>query len=200
MSKDKEYRQNSAALDFSRLMQNAGVVPIKTSNQQTHPAATKKAKPMLAVAIKSQDSNQDYSSSNAKFTTLSNDPFSDNCEISPLFAADTLSYCSQSVQKNAFRKFRRGNFPIADELDLHGLSRIQARELLLDFLKHTLIPSRHCVRIIHGKGHRSTGNQAILKTQVNHWLQQHKRVLAFHSCIPSDGGTGAVYVLLRLLA
>jgi DNA-nicking Smr family endonuclease len=195
MDKNKGQQPKKKPFDFSQLMQSAGVVPIKKNNQQAYLKTQISIKKTTMTSPKS--AIDAYTSSPVASTN--NDPFSDQCEIKPLLAADVLSYCSHSIQKTAFRKFRKGHFPIADELDLHGLSRIEARELLLDFLQHTLIPSRHCVRIIHGKGHRSTGNQAILKTQVNHWLKQHKRVLAFYSCKPADGGTGAVYVLLRLL-
>lgn len=196
MSKHKGQQQKNTSLDFSQLMQNAGVVPIKNNHQQTSSSMPVNTKKIVVTA-----SNKTSNAMNTHVSTAStkNDPFSDQCEIKPLLAADILSFCSHSIQRNAFRKFRKGHFPIADELDLHGLRRIDARELLLDFLTHSLIPSRHCVRIIHGKGHRSTANQAVLKTYVNHWLKRHKRVLAFHSCKPADGGTGAVYVLLRLL-
>jgi DNA-nicking Smr family endonuclease len=37
----------------------------------------------------------------------------------------------------------------------------------------------------------------VLKGKVNHWLQQRDEVLAFCSARPVDGGTGAVYVLLK---
>ena len=197
MGKNKGQQQKNKSLDFSRLMQSAGVVPMQQNNQQMHLQTQVSMKKNTSAANQSASIRNTHSAFTV--TKINNDPFSDQCEIKPLLAADILSYCSHSIQKTAFRKFRKGHFPVADELDLHGLSRIEARELLLDFLKYTLIPSRHCVRIIHGKGHRSTGNQAVLKTQVNHWLKQHERVLAFHSCKPADGGTGAVYVLLRLL-
>jgi DNA-nicking Smr family endonuclease len=37
----------------------------------------------------------------------------------------------------------------------------------------------------------------VLKTKVNLWLQRREEVLAFCSARPVDGGTGAIYVLLR---
>ncbi|HRY16587.1 MAG TPA: Smr/MutS family protein, partial [Candidatus Competibacteraceae bacterium] len=46
-----------------------------------------------------------------------------------------------------------------------------------------------------GKGSRHRG--PILKQKVNHWLRQRDEVLAFCSARAIDGGTGAVYVLLR---
>jgi DNA-nicking Smr family endonuclease len=37
----------------------------------------------------------------------------------------------------------------------------------------------------------------VLKVKVNAWLRQKDAVLAFCSARPQDGGTGAVYVLLK---
>jgi hypothetical protein len=63
-----------------------------------------------------------------------------------------------------------------------------------------------CLLIIHGKagagytdesGDIRGAGQALLKSHVNHWLQQVDDVLAFASALPKDGGTGAVYVLLK---
>ena len=187
MSANNGRNPDDDATDFLKLMQGSGVVPLEQGNTVQHTKKQPLAKPARDNAKVIQGDKQH------------NDPFSDESEIEPLLAGDSMSYCSHGVQKSTFRKFRNGRFPITDELDLHGLNSQQARELLLDFLDHTLTASNHCVRVIHGKGHRSTGNKAILKTKVNHWLKQHRRVLAFHSCIQVDGGTGAVYVLLKTL-
>jgi len=175
--------QDDDATDFFRLMQDAGVTPLK------HESVVHRAnkKPPLPRQQKTVDQDNTV------------DPFSDDCEIEPLLAGDTLSYCSHGIQKSTFRRLRNGKLAVVDELDLHGLNSQQARELLLDFLDHAVTASNYSVKIIHGKGHRSTGNKAILKTKVNHWLKEHARVLAFYSCIPADGGTGAVYVLLKNL-
>jgi DNA-nicking Smr family endonuclease len=53
------------------------------------------------------------------------------------------------------------------------------------------------VRIIHGKGNGSRHRGPVLKQKINHWLRQRDEVLAFCSARPMDGGTGAIYVLLR---
>jgi DNA-nicking Smr family endonuclease len=53
------------------------------------------------------------------------------------------------------------------------------------------------VRIVHGKGLRSSQKGPVLKNKVAGWLQQRDEVLAYASARPADGGTGAVYVLLR---
>lgn len=53
------------------------------------------------------------------------------------------------------------------------------------------------MRIVHGKGNGSRHRGPVLKQKLNYWLRQRDEVLAFCSARPVDGGTGAVYVLLR---
>jgi DNA-nicking Smr family endonuclease len=125
------------------------------------------------------------------------DTLSDEAEIEAINPLDRLSYSQTGIQKRVFKKLRRGQYIIVDELDLHGLNVKQAKQRLLRFLESVLQVEGSCVSIIHGKGHRSGNKQPIIKQQTNHWLKQHPRVLAFHSAQPKDGGTGAVYVLLR---
>lgn len=125
------------------------------------------------------------------------DTLSDEAEVQSINPLDRLSYCPAGIQKRVFKKLRRGQYIIIDELDLHGLNVKQAKKLLLHFLEIALQVESSCVVIIHGKGHRSGNKEPVIKRQTNHWLRQHPRVLAFHSAQPKDGGTGAVYVLLR---
>lgn len=125
------------------------------------------------------------------------DTLSDESEVESINPLDRLSYCQTGIQKRVFKKLRRGQYIIIDELDLHGLNIKQAKKLLVHFLAIALQGEGSCVIIIHGKGHRSGDKKPVIKQQTNHWLKQHPRVLAFHSAQPKDGGTGAVYVLLR---
>lgn len=110
---------------------------------------------------------------------------------------DELLYCRPGVQKQTLRKLRRGKFTIEAELDLHGMTVDKARDELADFLKYCTVRSRYCVRIIHGKGLGSKNKQPTLKNKVNQWLQKRNSVLAFCSARPVDGGTGAIYLLLK---
>ena len=95
------------------------------------------------------------------------------------------------------RKLRRGQFQIGPALDLHGMTVATAREALTRFLHAARREGRSCVRIIHGKGNGSRHRGPVLKLKINHWLRQRDEVLAFCSARPVDGGTGAIYVLLR---
>ncbi|MGD2052483.1 MAG: Smr/MutS family protein [Gammaproteobacteria bacterium] len=100
------------------------------------------------------------------------------------------------AQKSVIRKLRGGKLTADAILDLHGLTVEQARLQLADFLQECRQYGYRHVIIIHGKGFRSQ-SRPVIKPMVNRWLRQAYEVLAFCSARPKDGGTGAVYVLLR---
>lgn len=114
-----------------------------------------------------------------------------------LETGEELLFARTGLQHSVLRKLRRGQYAIGAELDLHGLTAAEAREHLAAFLIAARQRDLRCVRIIHGKGNGSVQRRPVLKGKVNHWLQQRDEVLAFCSARPVDGGTGAVYVLLR---
>ncbi len=110
---------------------------------------------------------------------------------------DELFYARPGLQHTVIRKLRRGQYAIEAELDLHGATVVQAREAVNSFIKSARNRNKRVVRIIHGKGNTSAGKMPVLKGKVNSWLRQKGEVLAFCSARPNDGGTGAVYVLLK---
>ena len=112
-------------------------------------------------------------------------------------AAASLSFRRGGVRDQVMRRLRRGLYPTEDELDLHGLNQTAARDQLAEFIARSRYAGRRCVRIVHGKGYRSGARGPVLKVAVNLWLRRHMDVMAFTSARMIDGGTGAVYVLLR---
>lgn len=127
------------------------------------------------------------------------DMLSDYFEPAELDTGEEIYYCREGLQYSVLRKLRRGQFRVGAALDLHGMSRETARKALSDFLQQARRSDTTCVRIIHGKGKRSRNKGPVLKQKLNHWLRQRDEVLAFCSARPNDGGTGAVYVLLKRL-
>ena len=101
------------------------------------------------------------------------------------------------ISRMILRKLRRGQIPLQDSLDLHGLTSDEARKLLLEFLLYTSKNDLRHVSIIHGKGWHTDGGEGILKTRTRHWLTQCPEVLAFCEAPPNAGGGGAVRVLLK---
>lgn len=115
----------------------------------------------------------------------------------PVEAGDSLAFRRSGVRDQELRRLKRGQYRIEDELDLHGLNQAAARDLLADFIAAGRANGLRCVRIVHGKGHRSGSRGPVLKSAVNEWLRRLPDVVAFTSARPLDGGTGAVYVLLH---
>ncbi|MBL6749279.1 MAG: Smr/MutS family protein [Nevskia sp.] len=122
-----------------------------------------------------------------------------SAEIEPeIFeSGDTLSYRAPGLQDAVWRRLRRGSYRIGAELDLHGMNREAARAAVAGFLAHCQDRGLRCLRIIHGKGRGSPNSGPVIKSLLDGWLRRRKDVLAFCSARPHDGGTGAVYVLLR---
>jgi DNA-nicking Smr family endonuclease len=114
-----------------------------------------------------------------------------------LETGEELTFRRPAVSVAVFRQLRRGHFAIKAEIDLHGMTSDQAREELRSFLAECVDARIQCVRIIHGKGLRSGPRGPVLKASVNRWLRRWDDVLAFCSAPARDGGTGALYVLLR---
>lgn len=109
---------------------------------------------------------------------------------------EELSFRRPQVPLKVLKDLKRGKYSIQDELDLHGLTAREAKEMLQDFMRDVLLEGHRCVRIVHGKGLRSGPGGPVLKTKLNKWLPQWEQVLAFTSAPARDGGTGAMYVLL----
>lgn len=120
-----------------------------------------------------------------------------DAEAMDLETGEELSFCRPGIPAGTLRSLRRGSYAIKAGLDLHGLTAVEARRELRSFLAESLASGIRCVRIVHGKGLRSGARGPVLKASVNRWLRQWDEVLAFVSAPARDGGTGAVYVLLR---
>lgn len=117
--------------------------------------------------------------------------------------SDTNEYIEASVvglDRRILKQLRRGEFSYQAHIDLHGLNRAEARAKVGEFIRKCSLESMRCVLIIHGRGLGSKDNIPIIKNKLAAWLTRGaigKRVLAYTSARQYDGGTGAVYVLLR---
>lgn len=123
---------------------------------------------------------------------------SDEFDTSTLLDVDdALSYRRPGVGTDVTRKLRRGDWSIQREIDLHGLRRDDAREALGEFIRESHRHGIRCVRVVHGKGLGSPGKTPVLKGKVQGWLVQKNEVMAFVQARASDGGAGALVVLLK---
>ena len=122
---------------------------------------------------------------------------SDDFDISTLLDADDqLSFRRPGIGTDITRKLRKGEWSIQGQIDLHGLRSDEARNAMGQFIRDAKRMGWRCVRVVHGKGLGSPGKEPVLKSKVQRWLVQKNEVLAFVQAKPSDGGGGALLVLL----
>ena len=159
-----------------------GVKPIKNDriDLYAHPTNTRPFR-----------DHEDYSE------PVQNSPLSDNQETANVSGEEFIFFARAGVQQKLQKQLRQGKLPIEDHHDLHGLTIDNAREDLQDFIHFAQQRQMRCVLLVHGKGYRANVEQPVLKNRVNSWLRQHPDVLAFSSARPRDGGTGAVYILIK---
>jgi DNA-nicking Smr family endonuclease len=116
--------------------------------------------------------------------------------------ADSTEFVEGSVQgfdERVLKKLRAGDFAPQASLDLHGKTRDEAKHAVEAFIQKARIAGHRCVLVVTGRGLHSE-ELPVLKAGVQQWLTRGRtarQVLAFCSARPKDGGTGAVYVLLR---
>ncbi len=174
MKKPKE----PPAFDDTELFRQSleGVTPLAPSNRATNLLPPKPFHPATKPApAQIQDNLSDHGAEDKLLT----------------------EFLRSGISRMTLRKLRRGQWPIQDSLDLHGLHSDAARKLLLEFLQDATQHSLRCVCIIHGKGWHTEGGEGILKSRTRHWLTQCAEVLAFCEAPPQEGGAGAVKVLLK---
>ena len=110
---------------------------------------------------------------------------------------DLDSYAAPCVDRRELRKLRRGDYEPDMRIDLHGLMATEAETRVKRVLDAGPGRRPRCLCVVHGRGLHSAGNVAVLKSRVRALLRAHPAVLAFTDAPKTDGGSGAVYVLLR---
>lgn len=125
------------------------------------------------------------------------DSFSDGFDIGEVTSDEALFFARPGLQQRQLQRLKRGQLAIGAELDLHGMTAAMARSAVVNFIALCREQHIRCARIIHGKGYGSGDTAPVLKNRINSWLRQHHDVLAFSSAQIRDGGSGALYVLVR---
>lgn len=101
------------------------------------------------------------------------------------------------IDKRSFARFKRGQMSIEARLDLHGLTQDEAHRALTRFVARAVADEKRLLLIITGKGRLGQG---VLRDAVPRWLNEpaaRPHILALAPAQIGDGGSGALYVLLR---
>ena len=151
-----------------------GVKPLK---QDTFVAARPHKKKALAT-IKEQREQQD---------TLFY--FSD--EYEPLLDEESaVKYLRENEDSHLLKQLRRGDFSTEIFLDLHGLTREQAKLELAALIQTCEKEHLYCASVMTGYGTYT------LKRQIPRWLVQHPKVRALHQAPKEWGGEAAILILI----
>ncbi len=116
------------------------------------------------------------------------------------FTDEYIEGCVKGFNHKTMKKLKRGELPIQDFIDLHGFTKQEAEDELKRFLIRSYKSGLRCVLVVHGRGLNSPESLPVIKEGLRRWLGQgsiRKVLLAFATARPYDGGTGAIYVLLR---
>jgi DNA-nicking Smr family endonuclease len=183
--KRKQPHSASIAPEESELLRAAlaDVKPLAPTNR----ASLIRPKPRPVAAQRQRDDQE------ALLDTLSDHPAWEQ----GLETGEELLFRRDGLSQQHIRKLRRGHWKIQDHLDLHGHTAAEARILTAAFLAHALRNGLRCVRIVHGKGLSSPNREPVLKKKLSGWLAQRDEVLAYCQAPQTEGGGGAVLVLLR---
>jgi len=104
------------------------------------------------------------------------------------------------VDRRLAQRLHRGDYAVQAHIDLHGHTVEEAKVAVDHFLTSAYLAGQRCVLLVHGRGRNSKDNRPVLKEQVRIWLSHgrlSRLVLAFATAPLTNGGAGAVYVLLR---
>ncbi|MCP4009207.1 MAG: hypothetical protein GY726_06810 [Proteobacteria bacterium] len=177
-------------IDFKQAMRD--VRPLKKGATATTPALRQPNR-----TLRAQIQNRALQSAAQMDETEARQNNSSNGGQSHEPGDDKLFFLRNGVQKKILRELKKGTrYRVQDSLDLHGLTQLQARHEI-DAAFHDLAPDQlNCLLIIHGKGLHSTSG-ATLKEFTASYLKTLPAVKAYCSAQQRDGGSGALYVLVK---
>ena len=121
-------------------------------------------------------------------------------EFSIQYTDEYVEGLAPGVDRRLAQRLHRGDYALQAHLDLHGHTVEEAKVVVDRFLTSAYAAGQRCILLIHGRGLNSKDNKPVLKEQVRIWLSHgrlSRLVLAFATAPLTNGGAGAVYVLLR---
>tara|TARA_B100001250_G_scaffold414562_1_gene453903 strand:- start:6706 stop:7245 length:540 start_codon:yes stop_codon:yes gene_type:complete len=167
---------------FKNAMKN--VTPIKKNKRLYNNALSNNNNKISSKAI----NNQNYENSMLELDISAD-------EVKQL--GNEITFRRKGVPKQVLSKLKKGDYYIESEIDLHGYTVHQAKTILKKFIANSSSEDIRCVKVIHGKGLGSGINGPIIKNYAQRWLAQWADVLAFVKARAKDGGSGALYVLIK---
>ncbi|NWN82512.1 MAG: Smr/MutS family protein [Halomonas sp.] len=185
MNQNRHRPDDDEVSAFRQALQQAGVKPIER-NRADPGRPRREAASAAARRAAAQAAGDDATSGRTS-----------DGRVEAVRPSEYLDFALPDLPWRTRSRLKRGDMTWEAGLDLHGYTLEEAREQLEGFLRDASAEQRRCLLVVHGKAWGADGNYPVLKSHVNAWLREWPGVLAFCSAVDADGGTGAVYVLLR---
>ena len=115
----------------------------------------------------------------------------------PVRAPEVKSAPTHDAPLMADKKVRRGRIVIDAKIDLHDMTREQARPALLRAVMRAAKHNKSCLLVVTGKGPRLEG---VLRQSFQNWINEADIRPFIASYAPAHikhGGSGAWYVFLK---
>lgn len=135
------------------------------------------------------------------FTKIKNNK--QNCEND--FKISNYNYKLQKneslgIDRNIDKKLKKGKINIDLKLDFHGLTLEKAFDSLIYNIEKAYNNKLRCILIVTGKGNGTVEGRDSIKNSISKWMEHpniSSRVIKYTDAQKKDGGTGAIYVLLK---
>src|SRR5262245_10684853 len=121
-------------------------------------------------------------------------------EFTIQYTDEYMEGLAPGVDRRLAQRLHRGDYAVQTHIDLHGHTVEEAKVVVERFVTTAYAAGQRCILLIHGRGRNSKDNRPVLKEQVRIWLSHgrlSRLILAFATAPVTNGGAGAVYVLLR---
>ncbi|MFO7647483.1 Smr/MutS family protein [Halomonas campaniensis] len=185
MSRDRHRPDDEEIGAFRQALQEAGVRPIKRN--RADPGRPRRRDASTEARRAAAESARDDTGTGR----------TSDGRVEPVRPSEYLDFALPDLPWRTRSQLKRGQIAWEIGLDLHGHTLEEARAELEAFLREAAAERRRCVMVVHGKAWGTSSDYPVIKSHVNAWLREWPGVLAFCSAIEADGGTGALYVLLR---
>ena len=172
----------------------AEVAPLKSKTQSIEFETLFPNVPNSYVKLSKKNNKKSGKKIASKSLVVQPDLYIKNKNLEKVKPVDLRYGETGGIDRGSQRRLIRGEIAIESRLDLHGMTVARAQNQLTQFINSSVSRGFRCVLVITGKG------MGVLHGHVPNWLKQPPLaadVLALAEARSKDGGSGALYVLLR---
>ena len=131
-----------------------------------------------------------------------------NNRVQEVFTPTTINNNPTFLNKNETlgldrknnKKLKRGEMDIDFRIDFHGFRKDEAFDYLIQKINFAYNQGFRCILVVTGKGLNTKEGELSIKDSIGDWLKHYliaDKLIKYTDASQKDGGTGAIYVLLK---